>query len=85
MSKAVLSVACASAILGYASCATADVILTPGTAIEASYDLDTQFPGNPVDQFGAGIGFGAQACRLALRSNTNCLIPPALLSARRKR
>ena len=56
------------------------VILTPGTAVEASYDLDTQFPGHPVDEFGAGIGLGAQACQLALRLNTNCLIPPALLS-----
>ena len=59
MSKSLLSIACFGAILGYATCAAADVILTPGTAIEASYDLDTQFPGNPVDQFGAGIGFGS--------------------------
>jgi hypothetical protein len=58
MSKVLLSIACFSAIFGFATRATADVILTPGTAIEASYDLDTQFPGNPVDQFGAGIGFG---------------------------
>ena len=58
MRKAFLSVACVSAIFGYANCAAADVILTPGVAIEASYDLDTQFPGNPVDQFSAGIEFG---------------------------
>jgi hypothetical protein len=58
MRKALVSIACLSAISGYASCATADVILTPGAIIEASYDLDTQFPGNPVDQFGASIGFG---------------------------
>jgi hypothetical protein len=58
MSKALWSIACFSAILGYASCATADVILTPGTTVEASYDLDTQFPGHPVDLFGTGIDFG---------------------------
>jgi hypothetical protein len=58
MSKALLTIACLSAILGFATCATADVILTPGTTVEASYDLDTQFPGNPVDQFGTDIGFG---------------------------
>jgi hypothetical protein len=59
MSKAILPIACFGAIFGIATCASADVILTPGTAVEASYELGTQFPGNPVDQFAAGIGFGA--------------------------
>jgi PEP-CTERM motif len=58
MSKALLPIACLSAIFGHVTCATADVILTPGIVVEASYDLDTQFPGNPVDQFGASIEFG---------------------------
>jgi hypothetical protein len=58
MSKALLPIACFAAIFGYATYAAADVILTPGAIVEASYDLDTQFPGNPVDQFGASIEFG---------------------------
>jgi hypothetical protein len=42
--------------------ALADVILSPHQNVEAWFDLDTQFPGNPVDNLTPTVNFGPGGC-----------------------